>query len=46
MNHPKSGIMLPINAADSSRQRARKRENGSTAAAWDMVNGIARPAVI
>jgi hypothetical protein len=37
---PKSGIMLPMTVAESSRQRASGRENGRTAATCDMVNGI------
>ena len=39
-NSPKSGTMAPMTTADSSRQRASKREKGSTTAAWEMVNGI------
>jgi hypothetical protein len=40
INKPKSGTMLPIMVADNSLQRASGRENGSTAAACEMVNGI------
>jgi hypothetical protein len=32
--------MLPITVADNSRQRARGREKGATAAMWEIVNGI------
>src|ERR1700733_2362785 len=42
-NSPKSGTMAPTMTADSSRQRASKREKGRTAAAWEMVNGINEP---
>jgi hypothetical protein len=35
--------MLPMMVAESSRHRASGRENGSTAATWDMVNGIKNP---
>jgi hypothetical protein len=42
-NNPKSGTMAPMTTADSKRQRASRRDNGSTRAAWDMVNGINEP---
>jgi hypothetical protein len=42
-NSPKSGTMAPMTTADSSRQRASKREKGSTTAAWEMVYGIKKP---
>src|SRR5882757_1221970 len=37
---PKSGTMLPMMVADSNRHRASGLENGTTAATWEMVNGI------
>ncbi len=40
MNHPKSGTMLPMIVAESSRHRAKGREKGKTAAACEIVNGI------
>ena len=40
IKNPKSGTMLPMMVADSTRQRANGRVNGNTAAAWEMVNGI------
>jgi len=46
IRNPKSGTMLPMMVADSSRQRVSRRENGTTAATWEMVNGIATFAVI
>src|SRR5271166_1350815 len=42
---PKSGAMLPITSADSTLQRPKKRANGRTAAAWDMVNGMVRSGI-
>jgi hypothetical protein len=32
--------MLPMTVAESNRHRASGRENGTTAATWEIVNGI------
>src|ERR1700733_9332464 len=42
-NNPKSGTMAPMTTAESRRQRASRRDKGSTRAAWEMVNGISEP---
>jgi hypothetical protein len=38
-NIRKSGTMAPMTVAESSRQRASRRENGKTIAVWEMVKG-------
>src|ERR1700692_1938806 len=39
-NIRKSGTIAPMTVADSSRHRARRRENGRTMAVWEMVKGM------